>query len=64
MSEPGEDWSQLVGRVVELRRNGQVVRIAEVEDVTPDSSILWLRFDGNHGRQLVTRTDGYELRPL
>jgi hypothetical protein len=64
MSEPGEDWSQLVGRIVELRRNGQVVRTAEVEDVTPDSSILWLRFDGNHGRQLVTRTDGYEVRPL
>ncbi|WP_461164587.1 hypothetical protein [Arthrobacter sp. R4-81] len=64
MCDPGEDWSQLVGRVVELRRNGQVVRTAEVEDVTPDSSILWLRFDGNHGRQLVTRTDGYEVRPL
>ena len=64
MSESGEDWRQLVGRVVELRRNGQVVRTAEVEDVTPDSSILWLRFDGNHGRQLVTRTDGYEVRPL
>ncbi|MGX9899870.1 hypothetical protein ACW0JT_07970 [Arthrobacter sp. SA17] len=64
MSEPGEDWSQLVGRVVELSRDGQVVRTAEVEDVTPDSSILWLRFDGNHGRQLVTRTDGYEIRPL
>ena len=64
MSESGEDWSQLVGRIVELRRDGQVVRTAEVEDVTPDSSILWLRFDGNHGRQLVTRTDGYEVRPL
>ncbi|WP_247040902.1 hypothetical protein [Arthrobacter rhizosphaerae] len=64
MSESGEDWRQLVGRVVELRRNGQLVRTAEVEDVTPDSSILWLRFDGNHGRQLVTRTDGYEVRPL
>jgi hypothetical protein len=64
MSELGENWSQLVGRVVELRRNGQLVRTAEVEDVTPDSSILWLRFDGNHGRQLVTRTDGYEVRPL
>lgn len=64
MSESGEDWRQLVGRVVELRRDGQLVRTAEVEDVTPDSSILWLRFDGNHGRQLVTRTDGYEVRPL
>lgn len=64
MSESGEDWKQLVGRVVELRRDGQLVRTAEVEDVTPDSAILWLRFDGNHGRQLVTRTDGYEVRPL
>lgn len=64
MSESGEDWRQLVGRMVELRRDGQLVRTAEVEAVTPDSAILWLRFDGNHGRQLVTRTDGYEVHPL
>jgi hypothetical protein len=64
MSESGEDWSQLVGRMVELRRDGQLVRTAEVEAVTPDSAILWLRFDGSHGRQLVTRTDGYEVHPL
>jgi hypothetical protein len=61
MYEPSEDWRQLVGRVVELRLNGQLIRTAEVEDVTPDSSVLWLRFDGCHGRQLVSKTDGYEV---
>jgi len=25
-----------------------------VEDATADSSVMWLRFDGNPGRQLIT----------
>lgn len=64
MSEPSEDWHALVGRMVELRLDGRLIRTAEVEDVTRDASILWLRFDGSHGRQLIARTDGYEVRPI
>lgn len=61
MLEASENWQLLIGSWVELRRGGQVVRTGEVEDATPDSSIMWLKFDGNHPRQLIARTDGYEV---
>jgi hypothetical protein len=64
MDEADDDWTLLVGRTVELRRGGQHVRTAEVEDATWDSSVMWLRFDGNHGRQLISKTEGYEVRPI
>jgi hypothetical protein len=64
MSEPSEDWQLLIGQKVELRLNGSLIRTGEVEDATRDSSVLWLRFDGNHGRQLIARTDGYEIHPV
>ncbi len=62
--EADPDWPQLVGKQVELRFGGMVVRTGEVEEATADSSVLWLRFDGNHGRQMVARTDGYEILPV
>ncbi|MBT2551439.1 hypothetical protein [Arthrobacter sp. ISL-65] len=58
------DWSMLVGRTVELRLDGRYVRTAEVEDATADDSIIWLRFDGNDGRKLISNTEGYEIRPV
>lgn len=61
MSEAPENWQLLIGCRVELRRGGQVVRTGEVEDAMADSSVMWLRFDGNYGRQLVAKTDGYEI---
>ncbi|MBP1134805.1 hypothetical protein JOE31_001037 [Arthrobacter sp. PvP023] len=57
-------WQQLIGSRVELRLDGRIVRTGEVEDATQDSSVMWLRFDGNHGRQLVSKTDGYEVLPV
>ncbi|MBT2553487.1 hypothetical protein [Arthrobacter sp. ISL-5] len=64
MSHSSDDWNLLVGRTVELLRDGQHVRTAEVEDASWDSSVMWLRFDGNHGRQLIAKTDGFEVRPV
>lgn len=63
----GEDWNQLVGRTVELRRYGIHLRYGEVEVVSDDSSVMWLRFDGATGRQLTMKTDGYaaeEIDPI
>ena len=54
----------LIGSWVELRHGGRIVRTGEVEDATADSSVLWLKFDGNHGRQLVAKADGYEIRRM
>lgn len=64
MDEATEDWQQLVGSWVELRSGGSVVRTGEVEVVTEDSSVMWLKFNGNHGRQMVAKTDGYEVFPI
>jgi len=62
--EAPDDWQLLVGSWVELRHDGRVVRTGEVEDAAPDSSVLWLKFNGNHGRQLVAKTDGYQIRQI
>jgi hypothetical protein len=64
MSHASDDWNLLIGRTVELRRDGLHVRTAEVEDASLDSSVMWLRFDGNHGRQLIAKSDGVEVRPV
>jgi hypothetical protein len=64
MSEATEDWLPLVGSWVELRSGGSVVRTGEVEVVAEDSSVMWLKFNGNHGRQMVAKTDGYEVFPI
>lgn len=64
MSEATEDWRELVGSWVELRSGGSVVRTGEVEVVTEDSSVMWLKFNGTHGRQMVAKTDGYEVFPI
>ena len=64
MSHASDDRNLLIGRTVELRRDGLHTRTAEVEDASRDSSALWLRFDGNHGRQLIAKSDGLDVRPV
>jgi hypothetical protein len=41
MPEAMDEWSLLVGRTIEIRRDGKYVRTAEVEAATSDSSIMW-----------------------
>jgi hypothetical protein len=60
--QPVSDWSVLAGRVVELRIEERFIRTAEVDEVTRDGFIMWLRFHGNQTRQLITKTDGYDIR--
>jgi hypothetical protein len=64
VDEPTEDWHQLIGSWVELRSGGSVIRTGEVETAAADSSVMWLKFNGNHGRQMVAKTDGYEVLPI
>lgn len=26
--------------------------------------VMWLKFNGNHGRQMIAKTDGYEVSPI
>lgn len=63
MPEATDEWNHLlVGRTIELRRDGRHVRTAEVEAATSDSSIMWLRFDDNHERKLIAKTDDFDIR--
>ncbi|MDN4645994.1 hypothetical protein [Arthrobacter sp. PsM3] len=64
LPEVMDEWNLLVGRTIEIRRDGRHVRTAEVEAATSDSSIMWLRFDGNHLRKLIAKTDGYDIRHI
>lgn len=64
MPEFDKEWRDLVGCTIELRREGRLVRTAEVEEVSADSSLLWLRFHGNDGRQIITQWDGFDVTVL
>lgn len=55
------EWENLVGCTVEVRRGGHRLRNGVVEAVSSDSSMMWLQFDGVHGRQLIMKTDPYEI---
>ncbi|MFF1255010.1 hypothetical protein ACFVYC_21285 [Pseudarthrobacter sp. NPDC058329] len=46
------DWSLLINALVEIRQNGQVIRTGFVEEVMPDSSVLWLAADRDNPRQM------------
>ncbi len=55
------DWNTLVGRTVEIRRNNEHIRTAEVEIAAADSTIMWLRSHGNDPRQAILESDGYAI---
>lgn len=63
MAGDNEEWHHLKGKMVELRIDGRLIRTAEVEEVTNDSSFLWLRFWGTDTRQLIAKYDGYSITP-
>jgi len=54
------DWQRLVGAVVQIRRENQVIRTGVVEDATPDSSLLWLAADGVHQRTMYAAAENYK----
>lgn len=55
------DWSQLVGVRVEVRKHYQTFRTGIVEEVMPDSSALWLTPWGLDGRIMIEAAEGYEV---
>jgi len=48
-------WQNLIGALVEVRKDGGVVREGLVDDVMPDSSALWIAADGWTNRVLRAR---------
>ena len=63
-----ENWARLVGAFVEIRQNHRTVRSGIVENVMPDSSLLWLAADATNQRAMFAAADNYEVwvhpRPL
>ncbi|PNH79720.1 MULTISPECIES: hypothetical protein [unclassified Arthrobacter] len=56
-----EDWNQLVGAFVEVRKGKRSLRRGFVDDAMPDSSAIWLSADGFDGRTFVDKAEGYEV---
>jgi hypothetical protein len=54
-------WHDLVGLVVEVRREGAVVREGLVDAAMADSSALWIAADGFQDRVLIEAAEGYEV---
>ncbi len=55
------DWNLLINALVEIRQNGQVIRTGFVEDVMPDSSVLWLAADRDNPRQMFEACQGHQV---
>jgi hypothetical protein len=55
------DWNQLIGALVEVRKNHEVVRTGIVGDAIPDSSALWLAADRSDNRALIEAAEGHEV---
>ena len=55
------DWKRALGHYVEVRRFGEIVGTGTVEEVMPDSSILWISAEGAFLRYMVERAEGYEV---
>ena len=56
-----EDWAMLRGAEVEVRLGKAVVRSGFVDDVMPDSSAIWLAYDGVQPRAIYDAGSGYEV---
>ena len=55
-----DDWSDLIGATVEIRRHGHLVRTGRVDHATADSTILWLAQEGNNPRKIIDKAQYYE----
>lgn len=64
MIQDSRDWNDLVGSTIEVYARGQYLRKGVVEAVSADSSVMWLRFDGVDCRQLIMKSDPYEIAIL
>lgn len=54
-----QDWSDLVGRSVQLWKSGNLIRCGYVEDVASAFDALWLSGEGVEPRAIYARADGY-----
>lgn len=53
------NWNELIGRQVQIHKDGTLVRTGYVEDVTFAADALWLEGHGTDLRTLYAKADGY-----
>jgi len=58
------DWNKLVGRTVEIQSPDGPTDSGEVDAVTVDGRILWLKLDGPLPRRIVEKTTGVRVRVI
>lgn len=58
------DWSELVGRRVQILQSGLCIRTGSVDAVTATADGLWLAAYGVDVRTYFAKTDGYTVRLL
>lgn len=56
-----DDWSQLIGRTVEVWLEGRLIAKGEVEQAAADDSVLWLAAWGLQRRRLYDKGEGYSV---
>lgn len=58
------DWSELAGKTVEIQSPDGRTDYGEVDAVTVDGRILWLKLDGPLPRRIVEKTAGVRVRVI
>jgi hypothetical protein len=61
---PVENWTNLAGRAVQIRKDGLIVRSGHVDAVTPAADVLWLGVHGADPRALFEKAEGYTAWPV
>lgn len=62
--EPIDNWTDLAGLPVQIRKGGRLVRVGRIETVTLSGDVLWLKSQGVEPRTLFQKTEGYTVWPL
>jgi hypothetical protein len=55
------EWTLLIHALVEIRRNGHVIRTGYVEDAMPDSSAIWIAADATSPRRMFEAAEGHQV---
>lgn len=58
------DWSKLAGKTVEIQSPDGLTDYGEVDAVTVDGRILWLKLNGPLPRRIVEKTAGVRVRVI
>lgn len=52
-------WEDLIGALVEVRHNGQIVRTGIVDEAMPDGSAIWVTSDSKLSRRIYEKAEGF-----